>query len=306
MIDQERAAVEGALRGVFSNFMSWSSDVAILEEAEPPKFRGSKIPHCPIEMAIDLVSEHPRVEARGFMLDYVSEHGRLVHEMLQKWLGIVGLMYGRWKCPVCGAELPEQSSGLVGLQGPVRHCNVPCSYVEYDIDDKSIGYTGHCDGLLVVRKKLLPIEMKVRNADVVAKVQASGPYSVDNICQATSYRRCLPQQLRLPQSEFHDFVGLFYFDRADIRNRALVTYPYTPEVFEAEIQAQKRTRRIVDLGVFNRLRGRGLCRTSHDRPFCPYRNVCFSKNPDALLEKYLPGYLKPILHEDIQNGRNKV
>lgn len=296
-VDFDKIKIEGALRAAFDSFASWNSSFAISEEAELPRFRGSAIPHCPIHVAIDHTRSDHRLEERGFMLDYASEHGKLVHALTQKWLGIVGLMYGRWKCSKCGADLPQEGSDVPGLLGPVYHCNTPCEYVEYDIDAPHIGYTGHCDGILKIVGKYLPIEMKIRKAEVIAKVNTSGPYSVDNITQATSYRWCLPSILGVPESDFHDYVGLLYFDRADVRKRALSVYPYTPKIFEDEIRAFRRTGKIIELKVYNRLRG--ICTTSQDRKFCPYHDVCFSTSPRRQLEQYLPGINKPILPEDI-------
>ena len=91
-VDFDKIKIEGALRAAFDSFASWNSSFAISEEAELPRFRGSAIPHCPIHVAIDHTRSDHRLEERGFMLDYASEHGKLVHALTQKWLGIVGLI----------------------------------------------------------------------------------------------------------------------------------------------------------------------------------------------------------------------
>jgi hypothetical protein len=288
----EKATLEGCLHGVFEDFMRFNSSFMISEQAELPRFRGSGIPHCPIHVAIDYTRPDIRVEQRSFMLDYMAEHGKLVHALMQKWLGIVGMMYGKWKCAKCGAVTPTPDSGVVGVLGPVYCCNQPCDYVEYDINVPEIGYTGHCDGLLMIRNKLLPIEMKVRKADVIARIRRSGVYNIDNITQATSYRRCLPGQLHIPAEQFHDFVGLLYFDRADIRGRALVAFPYQAGIFDAEVRSRRRTEKIVETKRFNYLRG--FCRNSQDRPYCPYHSTCFAPNAAAQLERFLPGFTEPL------------
>lgn len=292
ILDLEKAALEGSLSRVLDDFMQYNSSLSISETAELPKFRGSAIPHCPIHVAIDYTRPEPRTEQRSFMLDYMAEHGKLVHAMMQKWMGIAGVMFGRWKCLKCDAEFPKKDSGVIGLKGPVRCCSQPCEYVEFDIDVPEIGYTGHCDGLLVLRNKLLPIEMKVRKADVVARVNSTGAYQIDNITQATSYRRCLPRQLGIPATKFHDHVGLMYFDRADIRKKALVAYPYKPEIFETEVKSRQRTNKIVEQRKFNYLHG--FCKNSQDRPYCPYHSVCFSSTAAHQLEQLLPGFNTPI------------
>lgn len=288
----EKAGVEGCLHGVFEDFMRFNSSFMISEQAELPRFRGSGIPHCPIHVAADYTRADRRVDQRSFMLDYMAEHGKLVHALMQKWLGIIGVMFGKWQCNTCKSVTPKLGSGLVGVCGPVYCCGQPCEYVEYDIDVPSVGYTGHCDGLLMIRKKLLPIEMKVRKADVISRVQSSGAYSIDNITQATSYRRCLPAQLKIPAAQFHDFVGLLYFDRADIRKRALVAFPYNQEIFDAEVRSRRRTEKIIETRRFNYLRG--FCKNSQDRPYCPYHSACFAPNAAVQLERLLPGFNEPL------------
>jgi hypothetical protein len=144
----------------------------------------------------------------------------------------------------------------------------------------------------MIRNKLLPIEMKVRKADVIARIRRSGVYNIDNITQATSYRRCLPGQLHIPAEQFHDFVGLLYFDRADIRGRALVAFPYQAGIFDAEVRSRRRTEKIVETKRFNYLRG--FCRNSQDRPYCPYHSTCFAPNAAAQLERFLPGFTEPL------------
>ena len=283
-----RNVLDSILDTTFQSFMRPGADIAITGPAELPRFRGSAIPHCPIQVAIDLTRPERRIEHRDFRLDWAAEHGRTAHAVLQRWLGVAGVMFGRWRCSRCGIVLPEAGSGKVGLLGPVRHCDTACEYDEYEIDMPQIGYSGHCDGLLVLQGKLLPIEMKVRNSATIVRVRTSGPYSIDNLTQATSYRRCLPLQLRIPEAQFHNRVGLLYFDRADIRKRAVVTCPYQPGLFDAEIAAQRSTQGIIERRAFNELCG--FCATADDRPFCPYHNVCFSSGSARALEQLLPGF----------------
>ena len=299
IVDLDKIRLEATLKRTYDLFASWSSDFAIVENASPPSFRGSQIPHCPLVWAAESQRTTPRIEKRSFMLDYAARHGTLVHEMVQRWLGVVGVMHGRWKCDKCGKILPGVDP-YVGVLGPVHHCGLPCSYVEYEMKEPGLSnYGGHCDGVVKLQEKFMPIEMKQRNKDVLDHVRRAKAAKPNNLLQCTSYRRVLPAKLSktIPTDKWHDYVAVMYIDRKDIRNREFVISPYRPELFDAEVTSVRRTRRIIELKLWNRLEG--ICHVKDDAPFCPYAHACFCTDPMSVWERILPGISKPRLPEDI-------
>jgi len=296
VIDDDRLRLEAALKRTYDAFATWHSDFEIISPGERLKFRGSGIPHCPKHWAAESQRKAPRPDKRGFMLDYMSAHGTLVHEMVQKWFGVVGVMYGKWKCVKCGKILPEREEAVLG---PVHHCSEPCSYVEFEMKSPELSnFSGHCDGVLYLMKKYLPIEMKVRNPDVIEAIRRAKAAKPNNVLQCTSYRRVLPELLiSIPKESWHDYVAVLYFDRKDIRNREFVLSEYAPDLFENEVKSMRRTKKIVELKLWNRLEG--ICSAKSDSPYCPYNSACFCKDPDAAWEAILPGITNPRRPEDI-------
>jgi hypothetical protein len=147
--------------------------------------------------------------------------------------------------------------------------------------------------------KFMPIEMKQRNADVLEHVRRAKAAKPNNLLQCSSYRRVLPMKLSktIPIDQWHDYVAVMYIDRKDIRNHAFVVSPYQPELFGTEVTSVRRTRRIIEMKLWNRLEG--ICHTKSDAPFCPYSHACFCTDPMSVWEQILPGIGKPRLPEDI-------
>lgn len=295
--DLERMKLTNALKSRFDMFVNWRSHFVISSPGRMPEFRGSGIPHCPIRWAAEHHKQVPTPDERNFMLDFVSERGRLTHEMTQKWLGIIGLMFGKWKCKKCNKNFPEDKS--TGMMGPVYCCNEPTEYVEYEMKNKDIDFGGHCDGVIKICGKYTTIELKERNQDEIDYYAKNGIPKFANLLQCTSYRHELPKLLAptVAVEDWHDYVFVIYISRQDVRKRVVLAEPYDPSLFHAEIKNVTRTRRIIEIGCYNRLVG--ICSSSSDEPFCEYNRSCFSADPMKALEKVLPGISKPRSPDDI-------
>jgi hypothetical protein len=284
---REIVKLENAAKAVFNSFMTWRSEEVIREVAEPPKFRGSGVPHCPIKWAYAHTSKQPRMDERSFMLEYTAEQGKVVHALVQKWLGIMGIMFGKWKCTKCNTIHPKGEAK--GLLGPVTCCGIPCEYEEFDMKAPRLqNFSGHCDGVIKIMNKYAPLEMKVRGATEMATIAKAMKPVYKNLLQGTSYRYVLPSMLSptISRQEWHDFVVLAYFDRADIRNKIILFAPYEPKIFEKEVLAVKHTREAIQTGNFHLLDG--YCKSPNDDRFCDLHDLCFSKDPISSLDKILP------------------
>jgi hypothetical protein len=297
-IDLEQIKLANTLKSRFDMFVSWRSDFVITSPGRMPEFRGSGIPHCPIRWAAEFHKQVPTPDERNFMLDFVSERGRLTHEMTQKWLGIIGIMFGKWKCRKCNKVYPEDTK-QTGVMGPVYCCNDPTEYVEYDMKNKDFDFGGHCDGVVQICGKFTTAEFKERNQDEIDTYATHGVPKFANLLQVTAYRHELPQLLAptVPLDMWHDYVFVIYISRQDVRKRVIFAVPYDPSIFHDEIKNVRRTRRIIEIGCYNRLVG--ICKNASDDRFCEYNSACFAPNPMKALEKVLPGISKPRKAEDI-------
>lgn len=267
----------------------------IPEKVQRPYLRGSDMPLCPLKLALDTVREKPRVQYNTMLKEFYTSTGHAIHELIQKWLGVAKLMYGKWKCPECKTLYPVGSTEKdnLGVLGPVvckcSELPIYCDYVEFNPHDvpKTGKYNGHCDGLLMIHDKYIVLEIKTTDTAKVAKRRQHGPDPKHEL-QAQSYRYVMPKFLDIPEERWHNFVLLWYFDRADPRNHAILCMPYDYENFEEEIRKFVTTMKAIASKQYSGIKG--TCRKEEDNKYCPYSQICFSPSRDALIEEILPGY----------------
>jgi hypothetical protein len=231
------------------------------------------------------------------MKEFYTSTGHAIHQLVQKWLGVAKLMYGKWQCPKCKALYPEgcTEKDNIGTLGPVIcKCSEPviyCDYVEFNPHDipKTANYDGHVDGIALIHNKYIVLEIKTTDTGKVSKRRQHGPDPKHEL-QAQSYRYVMPKFLDIPENMWHNFVLIWYFDRADPRNHATLCMPYDYENFEEEIRKfitlkkhlAKKQYCLID----------GICKSVNDNKYCPYHALCFSPSRDALIEEILPGYME--------------
>jgi len=97
------------------------------------------------------------------------EVGDAIHQMVQFHLGVVGVLYGRWRCPACGArtrygQMPRMRVDGVGgrpvvVGAPCRACKGrnrrskhQWEYLEPRVTSEEWGVEGRCDGDLRVQR----------------------------------------------------------------------------------------------------------------------------------------------------------
>lgn len=283
------------------------SPLRVAVPAKPVRFRGSSIPHCPLMFGIDAacaLKGSPRTEDLTFQLDSYAAQGTALHEHLQKWFGVAGLMLGRWRCQqhisesghTCDAVLPSSNLNDVVL-GPQFHCGHPMQYVEIEpkcgfrvqVADKQIDveFSGHCDGVLLIDGKYLIVELKTKTAMAMRDIRAKNLPILEHYHQANSYRYVVPIYTKLDPSLFHDFMVVWYFDRADMSNNEPLIVPFNPSVFEREVEAHAVTEYLIQNRMWDRLVG--ICATSDTRPYCPHNALCFGANKTADLAVVFQG-----------------
>lgn len=285
-------------KSLFSEMSSFNppARLRVPERMERPRLRGSSLPLCPLCVALDTVRDKPRLRYNTLMSDFYTMVGSEYHIMLQKWFGIAGAMYGKFECPKCKALYPKNCTKKDnnGMLGPVFcDCDkdpIPCMYVEFNPTNvpRSGKYNGHVDGILQYRNKFLVLEIKTTSLVKLNHRRLQGPDPKHEI-QAQSYRYVMPRFLDTDDAQWHDFVLVWYFDRADPRNNIPLCLPYDPEKFGIEINKYIETQRNIRRKHYHLIKG--TCSHPNQERFCPYNIVCFSPQRDALLEEMLPGYI---------------
>lgn len=285
----------------------------ILEATERPRLRGSNLPVCPVQVMLDTLRPVPRTQASTFTSDYYTRVGSTYHEVIQKWFGVSGCMYGKFRCPECQTLYPLNSKveDNQAMLGPVmcdcgskrKHSTrkfnsklpVCCEYVElepYGTDGAS-SFHGHTDGIAFINNKYVVLEFKTTSAAKITKRRKEGP-DHKHVLQAAAYRRVLPKFLEMDDDLWAKTLLVIYYDRANPRNNVVCPVPYEYDKFQAEIDTFVKTQRRIKKKLYKKIRGK--CISQKDDPYCPYNALCFSPQRDKLIDEIIPGYLKCIEH----------
>lgn len=271
------------------------------EQIERPRLRGSDLPLCPLRTAFDTVREEQRLQDTTFMSDFYTRVGSEFHAILQKWYGVSGIMYGKYKCPKCGTLYPKNSKpdDNRACFGP-RYCKCTtpkqaCEYSEmepFGIKNTG-GFKGHTDGIGFIGGKYVVLEFKTTSAK---KIEQRRKYGADpkHVLQSTAYRRVLPEFMEIEESMWWNHMLVIYFDRGDPSNSVIIPVRYEPEKFQEQVRVWVLTQKRIRKKRYWKIHGK--CRTSNDDRYCPYNSTCFAKDRDKAIDKLLPGYIRRMKH----------
>lgn len=268
----------------------------VQEPVDRPWLRGSDLPVCPLKLAMDTVREDQRIQYTTFNQDFFTGTGSTIHAVLQKWFGVSGILYGKWKCKECSTLYPRKCTeeDNVGMLGPVfckcKPIPVCCDYVELIPAElrEAEGFKGHVDGLLKINNRYCVLEIKTTDSEKVRKRRDNGPDPKHEL-QATAYRFTMPKFLEWDESLFWNHLLVIYYDRADPKNNAILAIPYRPELFQEQVDIYNKTLRRIKKKNYHLIEG--ICKYPDDNKYCPYNALCFSPQRNQLIEEILPGYL---------------
>lgn len=123
------------------------------DEMKPPRFRMSASPFCPYKFLFDWYDfiKTDRADYWDYTSDFYTNIGTAIHSTLQKWIPInnPGSYLGNWKCPRCHKYI----EAAVGPKF-CKKCGKWMIYEEFSFLEKP-GFTGHCDGILLLNKPLV-------------------------------------------------------------------------------------------------------------------------------------------------------
>lgn len=96
---------------------------------------------CPRQAQWTVMHHEEHVPSRpNLRLSNIFAEGHYIHAKWQRWLGEMGVLYGKWFCPNCGG-----STWAVGLM-ECPDCLVPCDYREVPLSLPELHLSGHADG----------------------------------------------------------------------------------------------------------------------------------------------------------------
>lgn len=198
------------------------------------QIRPSSLPFCQIQYLFSELDSMDVSVGDNYMGRIFVNMGSAAHDVVQTYLGRIGILYGQWKCkkcywvsspnlgtPYCGEKRLDWERGIDlndELIGPEKG---PCSagyatrYEEFPLLDPISGLKGKCDGLILIASRLYLFEAKTKATSAIVK----GLKVPDDphIAQATTYAEmCTPREWGLDQ----DIEGIaFCYIPRDYPNR---------------------------------------------------------------------------------------
>lgn len=259
------AARKGISRSALEKLIHADLEAAMGQEILVPykfEFRASRLPFCPREMVIDKLSRDVPLRGETYGFRFYVGIGTSVHETIQQFLGITGILYGHWTC--CGyTELFREGSRSCPL------CGRPQLYHEFTIDS-TLG--GHVDGVSL--KYDAVFEFKTTGGTNLEKLK--NPYD-HHMAQASCYLSALNEEHGWGLNKLI-FVYLSRDKPADFK--VMVRHPLEL-AYEEVLEEYGKAKEAME----KRRLPQGVCSSSSAGSWrgCPYAGICFSPNIEESL-----------------------
>tara|TARA_R100000656_G_scaffold104176_1_gene76120 strand:+ start:148036 stop:148848 length:813 start_codon:yes stop_codon:yes gene_type:complete len=229
------------------------------------KFRASGLPFCPRELVIDrLIKEENRV---GSLMDYGFAFyvgiGTAVHEVIQRYLGMVKGLYGNWTC--CGyTELEREGSKECPVCGEPQH---------YDEFKMSFGdSSAYADGVWLRHNAVW--EFKTYGVD---KVDDLTEPKDAHLQQAS----CYVELLNEARGWNIDKIIFVYLARDNPRKFKVLVVPPIKNMYSTVLKEYREAQKMAEAKILPKR----VCESPTDGDFmnCGYSGICFSPDLDKML-----------------------
>ena len=160
------------------------------------EFHPSSAPICPLRLAHEnfVLPDDPTVYF-SFAQSYYLSVGTMMHELVQKWLGLSGKIVGNWTCISCS---PKVAYRFCISPKTCRKCGG--SVFEYhELGGKDDGVAWHCDGVFKLGGEYYVIDYKTTSAYQIEQHRKEGgvfPY-YSNLFQLETYIPLLEQKYQI-------------------------------------------------------------------------------------------------------------
>lgn len=232
---------------------------AMKEETYLPfdfEFRASRLPFCSRQLVLHARWPKDALPVRSERYDFgfYTRIGNVLHELIQSFLGLSGILWGHWTC--CGVTVLFQE-GTTNC--PV--CGKPRKYLEFELDSE-LG--AHVDGVSLVFNSVF--EFKTTGSATLEKLTAPYP---NHQAQASCYVVILNEMFDLNL----DKICFVYLSRDTPKKyKVFVRKPDKTAYADALVQFAAAQQSLYNGTIPDR-----VCSNSyegHDRA-CPYVGVCF-------------------------------
>ena len=252
-------------------------------------FRPSSVPYqCPVEMWYSRRGVKYSNPANAFTPDpkltRLFQLGTDIHEDLQRWLAKTDRLLGLWKCPFCKELFSEEPSLLP--KDDVCSCKVAqekCGtgrfrehfnwkYEEMTLISDEYDIIGHCDGVIKDGAEDILLEIKSINTYQFGKLREP---SIGYLEQATIYAWLLGLKKIL----------FLYYDKNNSELKEFLV-DRREETIEPVKKKIKNVQGYLKSGEKMNTHENRICKVDFEARAndCPYKDVCFEKKEEILLE----------------------
>jgi hypothetical protein len=281
------------------------------------RIRPSSFPFCQVEYLFAMLDPIDASVGDNFMGKIFVNIGSATHEVIQTYLGRVGLLYGKWKCkkcyytsspvlgtPYCGDRRSEWTRGEDFSGNPIGPEEGPCNkgfatrYVEFELVDPLSGLKGSCDGLILIGGHLYLLEAKTKaSSSVVRALKEPDP---PHVAQAGTYAEmCTPKEWGLDQEI--EGIAFCYIPRDYPNKMRFMFHDLAPQALEDFRVEYPEVKKIMKKG--NIEDARAICpneKYARKMRYCEFAGQCF--RPDRT--KFLKGKRKELI--EIKKAEREV
>ena len=248
--------------------------------------RASGIPICQWHACLSKVyeefPEEKPPETTSFRFDYYVSVGTAVHTVYQRWLGRLGYLYGDFMCTDCKHIV----RGHLGWpeKCPTKGCNINVwEYIELKLHDTIKGSdlkSAHCDGLIrfpwMEENHYYLVDFKTCSLATLpdTKTRFTNDHHMKYLTQTGFYHYLLEKR------GFIIDASLFWMIPRDNPAKAnIISYNQKSMAERMYNAVMEEYAQAIEASVTGDLSGivKG-CQTQHDKPECPFNEICFNKN----------------------------
>ena len=266
------------------------------------RIRPSSFPFCQIEWLFSHLDPINASVGDNFMGKIFVNIGSATHEVIQTYLGRVGLLYGKWKCkkcyyisspglgtPYCGDRRSEWTRGADFSGNPIGPEEGPCNkgfatrYVEFELIDPVSGLKGSCDGLILIGGHLYLLEAKTKaSSSVVRALKVPDP---PHVAQAGTYAElCTPKEWGLDQEI--EGIAFCYIPRDYPNKMRFMFHELAPQALEDFRVEYPEDKQIMKKG--NIEDARAICpneKYARKMRYCEFAGQCFRPDRTKFLKE---------------------
>jgi hypothetical protein len=206
-----------------------------------PRFSASAFPYCARRQWIYETFPKERLpkDNYNFRSDFYKEVGNTIHKIIQKYLGIAGLLYGNWVCKNKYKDCNYYVDNHIGT--PIcKFCNNPMEYKELQLNRNIFGMGGYVDGIVPSESAILEIKSKSNNQIN----QMIDPVFIEWAYQASSYVTAVNRQYNMNLEN----VIMLYISRDNPENFKIFKKKALLNVLDQQIQSRKDGEQLIKQG----------------------------------------------------------